>query len=172
LTAFGLIAGVAVPVGVGVMLARMFHDVRLLLLPVPLLLLFALTARYAPRAYRIATDGLHVERRAGDFVVPYRAIAAVDGERRSLLGFGAGSRGFLGWFTFGRAFSPSLGLYRLFLTRRANIVWVQTDRGWLALSPDEPVAFVERLRARLASQPRVPGIVPPRRDGGSARSRR
>jgi hypothetical protein len=47
---------------------------------------------------------------------------------------------------------PGLGAHRLFLTRRGNLVWVQTEKGWLALSPDEPDAFVERLRARLPLQ--------------------
>ena len=130
-----------------------------------------MTARYAPRAYRIALDGLHVERRAGDFVVPYRAIRGVDRKRRSLLGVGAGSRGFLGWFTFGRAWRPGLGPYRLFLTRRGSVVWVQTDSGWLALSPDEPDAFVERLRTHLAAQPRASAVAYPRSDGDSRPSR-
>jgi len=122
---------------------------------VPLALTFSLTARYAPRGYRLDSDGLHVERRASDLVVPYASIRSVDRTRRGLLGIGAGSRGFLGYFTLGRAWRPGLGRYRLCLTNRRDVVWVQAADGWIALSPDRPDAFVERLRARLSDHASV-----------------
>jgi PH (Pleckstrin Homology) domain-containing protein len=123
-----------------------------LFIGLPFLGIFWATMQYAPRAYRLAPDGVRIERRAGDIVVPYEAIVAVDRERRGLTGFGAGSKGFLGWFSFGRAWRPSLGRYRLALTNRRDVVWLRTTSGWIAVSPDPPDAFVDRLRARLVSR--------------------
>ena len=37
----------------------------------------------------------------------------------------------------------------LFVTNRESLVWLDTDRGWVGLSPDQPDEFVERLRARV-----------------------
>jgi hypothetical protein len=105
--------------------------------------------RYAPTGYRLAGDGVHVERRAGDAVIPYRRIRAVDRERRRVRGINVlGSGGVFG--TFGRFWSPFMGFYRLFLTNKDDVVWLRTDDGWVALSPDRPDEFVERLRGHLA----------------------
>jgi hypothetical protein len=119
-------------------------------LPLPFVVIFGATARLAPKAYRLASDGLYVERRgASDVRVAYRLIRSVDRERRSLLGLGAGSSGFLGCFTFGRAWRPGLGRYRLLLSHARAAVWLDTSEGWIAISPDRPDAFIAGLRARL-----------------------
>ncbi|HEY3066861.1 MAG TPA: PH domain-containing protein [Methylomirabilota bacterium] len=121
----------------------------------PLALGFYLTARYAPRGYLLGVDGLHVERRASDLVVPYHTIRGVDRTKRAFVGLGAGSKGFLGDFTFGRAWRPGLGRYRLCLTNRQNAVWLQTSGGWIAVSPDRADEFVARLSARLSMRSRL-----------------
>ena len=58
-----------------------------------------------------------------------------------------GPRGVFG--RFGRFWSPSLGVYRLYLTNREQVVWLSTDRGLVGLSPDRPAEFVDRLASRL-----------------------
>jgi hypothetical protein len=122
----------------------------LLLLPIPFALMFLASARLAPKAYRLGADGLHVERRgATDVVVPYRDIRSVDRVRRRLIGLGAGSNGFLGRFTFARAWRPGLGAYRVLVTNGSDVVWLETSRGWIAISPERPDEFVALLRAKI-----------------------
>ncbi|PYN91714.1 MAG: hypothetical protein DMD91_33695 [Candidatus Rokuibacteriota bacterium] len=56
---------------------------------------------------------------------------------------------FLGRFTFGRGWRPGLGAYRILITNSFDVVWLQTTRGWVALSPERPEEFVARLRTRI-----------------------
>jgi hypothetical protein len=44
---------------------------------------------------------------------------------------------------------PAAGFYRLHVTDATWVVWLTTDRGLVGLSPQEPDAFVGRLRDRL-----------------------
>jgi hypothetical protein len=111
------------------------------------LLLFVI-GRFAPNGYRLAADGIHVQRRMRDAVIPYRSIRAVDRVSRPLGGLTIfGSKGVFG--RFGRFWNSRLGLYRLFLTNADGVVWLDTTDGWIALSPDRPDEFVARLEARL-----------------------
>lgn len=120
-----------------------------LFLSMPFTLMLFIAARYAPMGYRLAPDGLHVERKAGDRVFPYRTILAVDREPRPIRGTSLMAvKGIFG--RFGRFWNGTLGVYRLFLTNTQTIVWLKTDTGLVALSPDRPDEFVERLTARLA----------------------
>ena len=120
-----------------------------LFLSLPFTLVTFVAARYAPLAYRLAGDGVHVERKAGDHIVPYRAILAVDSTPRPLRGASlVASKGLFG--RFGRFWNTTLGTYRLFLTNTDAVVWLETSTGMVALSPDRPDEFVERLRAKLA----------------------
>jgi hypothetical protein len=106
--------------------------------------------RLAPAGYALGADGVLVHRRIGVLVIPYRTIRACDDATRSLSGLTLfGSRGLFGHF--GRFWSPRLGNYRLYLTNRRDVVWLSTDTGWVALSPDRPQEFLERLRRRLPS---------------------
>ncbi|MBI2219044.1 MAG: hypothetical protein HYU51_17295 [Candidatus Rokubacteria bacterium] len=120
-----------------------------LFVSLPFALVLFVLGRLAPTGYRLAPDGIHVERRAGDKVIPYRAIRSVDRAPRPVGGISAfGSQGVFG--RFGWFWGPRLGLYRLYLTNTDGVVWLATENGWVALSPDRPDEFVERLRARLA----------------------
>jgi hypothetical protein len=120
-----------------------------LFLSLPFTLVTFVAARYAPLAYRLAPDGVHVERKAGDHVVPYRAILSVDVAPRPLRGVSLmASKGLFG--RFGRFWNSTLGVYRLFLTNTDAVVWLETDAGMIALSPDRPDEFVERLQAKIA----------------------
>lgn len=114
----------------------------------PLTLALLLMARFAPVGYRLASEGVYVERRAGPKVISYRDIRSVDRAPRPLAGITMmGSNGVFG--RFGQFWNLRLGFYRLFVSDRGKVVWLQTTRGWIALSPDRPDEFVERLRARL-----------------------
>jgi hypothetical protein len=124
-----------------------------LFLSLPFLVMLLGAARYAPRAYWIAGDGLHIERKAGPKVIRYRDILSVDREPRSPKGLSfIGSNGLFG--RFGRFWSPRLGFYRLFLTNTHSVVWLRTSDGWVGLSPDLPEEFCARLAMRLPEAPR------------------
>jgi hypothetical protein len=105
--------------------------------------------RYSPSGYRLAGDGIHVERRAGDKVFPYRRIRSVDREDRPIRGMSVlGTKGAFG--RVGRFWNGTLGFYELHLTNPDGVVWLETEGGWVALSPDRPDEFVDRLKARLS----------------------
>ena len=134
---------------VGIVCAMKRGDPRWMFLSLPFTLMVFVMGRYGPTGYRLAADGIRVERRAGAVVIPYRRIRGVDRESRSIAGMSIfGSQGVFG--RFGRFWNMRLGFYRLFLTNRDTVVWLATDDGWLGLSPDRPDEFVGRLRAHLA----------------------
>ena len=139
----------------GLVMTARTADLRWLFISLPFVVMFWIAARFAPTGYRLAADGIHVERRTGRKVVPYREIRAVDRVPRSVKGltFG-GSNGLFG--RSGSFWSPRLGFYRLFLTNTDAVVWLNTTRGWVALSPDRPEEFCARLAARLPDQNRPP----------------
>jgi hypothetical protein len=143
------VLGVVVFSLVGLLFTVRSGDPRWLFVSLPFTLILFVMGRYAPTGFRLASDGIHVERRAGAKVIPYRAIRAADDSPRSLAGMSTfGSRGVFG--RFGRFWNHSLGHYRLFITNGRDIIWLDTVHGWVGLSPDRPQQFLEQLRARLA----------------------
>ena len=135
----------------GVVLTATTSELTWLFLSLPFSLILLVFSRFAPTGYVLARDGVHVERRAGPRVIPYRAIRGFDCTRRSVSGLTlAGSNGLFG--RFGRFWNPRLGSYRLFLTNTETVVWLTTDRGLVGLSPDRPDTFVERLSLRVTRQ--------------------
>ena len=135
----------------GVVLTAKTSELTWLFLSLPFSLMLLLFARYAPTGYRLARDGVHVERRSGPIVIPYAVIRDFDRTRRSVSGLTfAGSNGLFG--RFGRFWNPRLGFYRLFLTNTDEVVWLTTNDGLIGLSPDRPEAFVERLSLRVSRQ--------------------
>ena len=132
----------------GVVFAAKSGEPRWIFLSLPFTLMLFVIARYAPTGYRLAANGVHVERRAGALVIPYRRIRAVDRAPRQVAGMSVfGSRGVFG--RFGRFWNTSLGFYRLYLSNRDAVVWLATEGGWVGLSPDRPHEFMERLQARV-----------------------
>ena len=129
------------------------HDFRWLMLGLPFLIMLLIASRFAPTGYRLATDGVHIERKAGEKVIRYNEIRGVDQTARSVKGltFG-GSNGLFG--RFGRFWNPRLGLYRLFLSNTRSIVWLSTTEGWVAVSPDRPEEFLAQVQARLVDHRR------------------
>jgi hypothetical protein len=129
------------------------QDFRWLVLSLPFLIMLLIAARYAPSGYRLGADGVYVERKAGPKVIRYRDIRAVDQTARSVKGITfLGSNGLFG--RFGRFWNPRLGLYRLFLSNTASVVWLSTSDGWVAVSPDRPDEFAAGVQARLADASR------------------
>ena len=146
------IAAVVLAVGgftvIGIVFAVKSGEPRWIFLSLPFTLMLFVTGRYAPTGYRLAADGVHVERRAGPRVILYRRIRAVDRAPRRVHGLSVlGSRGVFG--RFGSFWNPTLGFYRLYLSNRDAVVWLGTEDGWIGLSPDRPDQFVERLGVRL-----------------------
>jgi Bacterial PH domain len=136
----------------GVAFAMKSGNPRWMFLSLPFALILFVIGRYAPQGYRLAGDGVHVERRAGPRVIPYRTIRAADRVARPLAGISlTASKGIFG--RFGRFWNTTLGFYRLFLTNRESVVWLQTSDGWVAISPDRPDEFVARLRTRIQAAP-------------------
>jgi hypothetical protein len=144
-----VVLGVVVCTTLGIVFFVKWGDPRWLFLSLPLTLMLLVLGRYAPTGYRLAPDGVAIERRAGPRLIPYRRIRGVDREPRSIVGLSTfGSRGIFGYF--GRFWNMRLGMYRLYLSNRQSVVWLATDEGWVGLSPDGPDEFVDAVRARLA----------------------
>ncbi|HXH84576.1 MAG TPA: PH domain-containing protein [Candidatus Tectomicrobia bacterium] len=150
MTIGAVLVGVVALTVLGIAVAVDRGDPRWMFLGLPFSIVLFVAGRYAPVAYRLEADGVHVERRAGDAVIPYGAIREADRAPRQVRGMTVlGSRGVFG--TFGRFWNAALGLYRLHLSNTDGVVWLRTPGGWIGLSPDRPDEFLERLRRRLAS---------------------
>jgi hypothetical protein len=133
---------------VGVLFAAKTGDLRWLFVALPFALLLLAVARLAPTGYRLAADGVHVERRAGPKVIRYAVIRGVDREARPLAGLSVtASKGVFG--RFGRFWNSTLGFYRLYVTDAERVVWLRTTEGWIGLSPEPADAFVTALRSRI-----------------------
>jgi hypothetical protein len=133
----------------GLVFAIKAGDVRWMVLSLPFSLILLWAGRYGPTGYRLAPDGLHVERRAGPVVIAYRAIQRVDRQARPVNGITIfGCKGVFG--RFGRFWNMQTGAFRLYASNANEMVWLTTSDGLVGISPDRPDVFVERLRARLA----------------------
>jgi len=146
-TIVAVVFGVVLLSVVGIWCAVKIHDLRWMFLSLPFMLMIYVMGRFAPTGYRLAPDGVRVERRARSTVISYRRIRSVDRKLRSVAGLSMfGSQGVFG--RFGTFWNMRLGFYRLYVTNRAAVVWLATDDGWVGLSPDRPDEFVRRLEAR------------------------
>jgi hypothetical protein len=134
---------------VGIVATVRTGEPRWLFISLPFSLALWVVGRFAPSGYRLAGDGVHVERRAGDKVFPYRRIRSVDREARPIRGMSMmGTKGVFG--RVGKFWNTSLGFYELHVANAEAVVWLETDAGWVGMSPDRPDEFIDRLRARLA----------------------
>jgi hypothetical protein len=138
---------------VGIALTVQSGDPRWLFISLPCSVILFVAGRFAPTAYRLGADGVHIERRAGDKIIPYRTIRNADRLERPLRGISLGaSKGIFG--RFGRFWSPQLGFFRLFVSDASAVVWLHTDGGLVGLSPDRPDEFLARLRTHRGPRPR------------------
>lgn len=110
----------------------------------PALAAVPLIGLWSPRGYQLDEAGLRILRRAGDAVVPLRAIREArpldDGLRLRRV-FGVG--GLFGWY--GAFSAAGLGRLTLHATRVSGRVALLTDQGTLVVTPDEPAAFLASL---------------------------
>lgn len=135
--------------GFGIVWALRTGDPRWMFLSLPFGLMVFVMGRFAPTGYRLALDGIRVERRMGSVLIAYHRIKAVDRTPRQISGMSLfGSQGVFG--RFGTFWNFRLGFYRLYLTNR-DVVWLATDTGWIGLSPDRPDEFVAGLRSHLGA---------------------
>jgi hypothetical protein len=143
-----MVIGIGGTTVVGIALAVKTGEPRWIFLSLPLTVMLWALARLRPTGYRLASDGVHVERRMWPVVIPYRTIRGVDREPRPIKGLSVtASNGLFG--RFGRFWNSRLGFYRLYLANTEAVVWLQTSEGWVGLSPERPDEFVTRLRGRL-----------------------
>ena len=149
-TIVAVVFGVILLSVAGIVCTMKTGDARWLFLSLPFMLMIFVMGRLAPTGYRLAPDGVRVERRARSTVIPYRRIRGVDRVPRSVAGLSMfGSQGVFG--RFGTFWNMRLGFYRLYVTNRNAVVWLATDDGWVGLSPDRPEEFAGQLRSRMVN---------------------
>jgi len=148
----GLAAIAAGVVFLGLALSRGEPELLWPFLFCPVIIAVVVGATYllAPRGFVILDRELVVERRLRPLRIELSAIRVVGllpveriaGAVR--LGGSGGLFGYFGWY-----FSRRLGAFRIFATTRwSGLVLVETETEALVLSPGNPDAFTEALRAR------------------------
>ncbi len=117
------------------------------------LVIFALALAYwyAPTGYRIDTAAVQVERRAGPFPIPFdllRSARLMEPPELAETTWRWPSVGGLFGF-YGTFETPALGRHRWYASRDENLVVLQTTRGPVVISPDDPATFVREVNQRL-----------------------
>jgi PH (Pleckstrin Homology) domain-containing protein len=134
--AASLAAGGAIAFGSGARPA----GVILILVGLSLVALHAWLRRMEPRSYVVEDGGLSILRRSAS---PRRFVGALQNPNRGALGWrvagDGGGYGYLGRF---RAEGRTVSAY---VTDRARVVLLEVGATALAVSPDDPDDFVERL---------------------------
>ena len=102
---------------------------------------------YSPREFIITTRGVLVKRLLKSFLIPMEDIAVVkkfSWTRRGIrLWASGGLYGFFGLFKI-----SGLGRVWMYVTNRRNTILIETRRGVkYIISPDDPQAFMEKLRS-------------------------
>ena len=123
--------------------------VLLFFLAAPALVMFF--RRLAPEGYLLNDIELAIERKFKPIVIPLREIMEVrlikDEELKWTLRLG-GSEGFYGYF--GLFWSKKLGKFKMYSTRKKNLVAVRTPKTLYALSPEDPEDFLTTLKTLTA----------------------
>ncbi|HTU01014.1 MAG TPA: PH domain-containing protein [Candidatus Sulfotelmatobacter sp.] len=120
-----------------------------LLCPAIIAVVVGTTYLLAPRGFAILGRELVVERRLHPLRIELSAIRVVGplpAERIAgavRLGGSGGLFGYFGWYSNRR-----LGAFRMYASRRSGLVLVETETEAFVLSPGNPDAFTEALRAR------------------------
>lgn len=113
----------------------------------------------APTGYEVWPTELIVLRRVRPVSVPLEQIRGIDRLADGATGWAVrvwGSDGMFGWI--GEFWNRRLGLFRMYATRRTDLVRVDTERELLVLSPDDADAFLAAVleRAHAARRGAVP----------------
>jgi len=146
----GIGLGFGVPFVLSVVLIATSGDLLFVILPLPFLCGLWVLQGLAPSGYTLREDGLVLERRWLSRMLPYAVILSVD--RRPRRAGGLGAVGFNGLFgAHGVRWNPRTGRHYLFIANTDGLVWLTTQRGLVALSPERPEEFTARLGRRLAA---------------------
>src|SRR5262245_55636800 len=144
----GVGLGFGGPFLLSVVLVATSGDPSLLILPLPFLGALWVAQGLAPAGYSLEAGGLRIERRWLRTLLPYSAIRSVDRRRRPVGGLGA--IGFNGLFgAHGWRWNPRTGWHYLAIANTRDLVYLDTARGLVVISPAEPDELTARLEARL-----------------------
>jgi len=123
-------------------------DPIFVIFPLPFLGAVWMLQGLAPAGYTLEARGIRLERRWLSRRLPYSAIRSVDRTPRPIGGLLAfGLNGLFG--SHGLRWNPRVGLHYLAITNTSNLVYLETSRGLVVISPTEPDDLVTALRARL-----------------------
>ena len=148
----GIGLGIGIPLALSVVLLAQTGDPEFLIFPLPFLGAMWFAQGLAPTGYTLGADALVIERRWMPRVIPYGAIRGVDRRLRPIGGFL--SLGFNSLFgSHGTRWNPRTGFHYLAITNTRDLVYLETPRGLVVLSPDQPEEFVAELRRRAAPPP-------------------
>lgn len=112
----------------------------------------ALAWALAPRCFEASASGLRVVRPLATVTITRaeirgaRVLNAEEARRLGLLGGALRTLGTSGLFGYyGRFRSPALGAFRMYATRGSGFVLVDTLRGPVVVTPDDPAKLVSAL---------------------------
>lgn len=138
------------PFALSVFLVATTSDPLFVIFPLPFLGLMWTLQGLAPAGYTLEARGIRLERRWLSRRLPYSAIRSVDRIPRRIGGLLAlGLNGLFG--SHGLRWNPRVGLHYLAITNTADLVYLETSRGLVVISPTRPDELVAALRARLSA---------------------
>jgi hypothetical protein len=139
---------VAVPFALSVFLVATSGDPIFVIFPLPFLGVVWALQGLAPSGYTLEPRAIRLERRWLARRLPYSAIHSVDRTPRPIGGLLAlGLNGLFG--SHGLRWNPRVGLHYLAITNTRDLVYLETSRGLVVISPTNPDDLVTALRARL-----------------------
>jgi hypothetical protein len=144
----GIGLGFGIPFLLSVAMVAASGELSLLILPLPFLGALWTIQGLAPSGYTLEERGVRIERRWLRRLIPYDGIVACDRRRRPIGGLlAAGVNNLFG--SHGARWNSRTGWHYLAITNTDSLVFLETRRGVVVLSPTDPDAFVGALRARL-----------------------
>ena len=147
----GIGLGVLAPFLLSVALVAATGDLLFTIFPLPFLGAVWALQGMAPAGYTLDRRGLRLERRWMARRLLYSAIAGADRTPRPIGGLLAlGLNSLFG--SHGLRWNPRSGLHYLAITNTRDLVYLQTRRGLVVISPSRPDAFVAALSARLGGR--------------------
>lgn len=106
---------------------------------------------WAPRRYSIDRTNISIHRGIGDIQIPLSEVKDVrkdpSGFFEAIRVFGVG--GMFGYY--GRFYSGKLGHYTAYVTNGKNAVIIESKKVKYMISPNNPEAFVNRVKQMIAS---------------------
>ena len=136
------------PFALSVFLVATSGDPIFVIFPLPFLGVVWALQGLAPSGYTLEPRGIRLERRWLARRLPYSAIRSVDRTPRPIGGLLAlGLNGLFG--SHGLRWNPRVGLHYLAITNTRDLVYLETSRGLVVISPTNPDELVTALRARL-----------------------